>query len=250
MFRGLALGLSVVVLAAAAPAVRAADDDPKDIIARAIKAHGGTEFLTKTKAARSTNTGKIQINGMEAEFKQEVAYMLPDKLRDSMELTIGGQTIKVATLLNGDSLTITANGEKVPVNDDVKKAVKDAVQLISTARLVTLAKDKNTKLELFGEEKVEGQPAVGVVVSGKDQKSPTMFFDKKTGLLVKFVHRTLEANTGNEVNEERIVQEYGTNKDGIPVPKKLLIKHDGKTFLEAQVVEATFLESIDASEFK
>jgi hypothetical protein len=242
--------LSTAVILAASPTLSAADDNPKEIITRAIKAHGGSDFLTINLAARSTNKGKIQIMGMEVEFNQEVAYMLPDKLKDSMELTIGGNTVKVQTLVNGDAISITANGNDVPVNDDVKKAIKDAMVMLKTARLVTLPTDKGVELSVFGEEKVEGKPAVGVVVAGKDRKSITMFFDKETGLLAKFVHRTLESGTGNEVNEERIVKEYAKNHDGIPLPKKILIKHDGKTFLEAEIVEMTFLESIDASEFK
>ena len=46
-------------------------------------------------------------------------------------------------------------------------------------------------------------------------------------------------------------EEYLTkNKDGIPFPKKVLVKHDGKTFLEAEMVESTMLEAIDEAEFK
>jgi hypothetical protein len=176
--------------------------------------------------------------------------MLPDKLKDNMELTIGGQAVKVQTLVSGDTVSITANGKEVPVNDDVKKAIKEALETLRTARLVNLLNDKNIELSIFGEEKVEGKPAVGVAIAGKNRKSVTLFFDRKTGLLAKLVHRTLESGTGNEVNEERIVQLYEKNKDGVPLPKKVLITHDGKKFLEAEVVEMTLLESIDASEFK
>lgn len=250
MFSFLKPILSAAFLLVAVPGLRAADDDPKDIIARAVNAHGGAEFLTKSMAARATNTGKIHINGMEVEFKQEVAYMLPDKFKDSMELNIAGRTFQVVTIVNGDTGSITAGGKEVPVNDDIKKAMKEGLEMLRTARLVNLSKDKTVELSLFGEEKVEGQPAVGIVIGGKDRKQMTMFFDRKTGLLVKFVHRTLQPGTANEVEEQRIVQEYGKNKDGIPVPKKIVIKHDDKTFLEAEVVEMTFFESIDESEFK
>ena len=54
---------------------------------------------------------------------------------------------------------------------------------------------------------------------------------------------------GKEITEERIIQEYKM-KDGIPLPKKVLVKHDGKDFLKAEAVDFTFLESIDDNEFK
>ena len=62
-------------------------------------------------------------------------------------------------------------------------------------------------------------------------------------------HRTVAPVTEMEVNEERIITEYGKSTDGIPTPKKVLIKHDGKKFLEAEVSELKLLEKLDDSEF-
>ena len=102
---------SVAALVVVSGGVRAADDDAKAIIARAIKAHGGEEYLTKNKAARMQNKGKIQIPGVgESEFTQDLAYMLPDKLKDTLELSIGGQKISIVTVMNGDKLSIEHDG--------------------------------------------------------------------------------------------------------------------------------------------
>ena len=51
------------------------------------------------------------------------------------------------------------------------------------------------------------------------------------------------------MSEERIVTEYGKNKDGVPVPKTVLVKRDGKKLLEAEILEVEMLESIDDGEF-
>src|SRR5688500_6290336 len=96
-----------VALLAFAPGLRAAAHDPKDIIAKAITAHGGAEFLDKHLAARAQNKGKITVPGLgEAEFTQEIAYMLPDKFRDNLELNIAGQKLSVVTVANGKKITI------------------------------------------------------------------------------------------------------------------------------------------------
>jgi len=242
--------LSAVVLLGLAAAARAADDDVKAIVTRAIKAHGGEETLTKYKAAQSKNKGKITIAGVgEVDFTQELSLMQPDKLKDVMELQIGGKTISVVTIANGDKLSIDADGKAVDINDDIKEALKDAQHMMKTARLVTLLKDKENELSLVGEVKVEDKPAVGIRVASKGHKDISLFFNKDTGLLAKVEFRAKSPMGGKEYTEERIILEY-EKTNGIPRPKKVLVKHDGEKFLEAEVVEAKFLEKLDDSEFK
>ncbi len=66
-----------------------AADDPKAIVTKAIEAHGGTEALTKLKAGRSSLKGKLTLPGVgEVDFTQEAAYMMPDKVREALELTV------------------------------------------------------------------------------------------------------------------------------------------------------------------
>jgi hypothetical protein len=251
MSRAVTSMASVLMVFAAIQSVRAADDEPTEILARAIKAHGGEEFLMKHKAGRSQIKGKITLPGLgEAEFTQTVAYMLPNKFRDQLELSISGQTVKIETIMNGDAISISGMGSDVEITDNIRKAIKEAVGMMEAVRLVPLVKDKAYELSLFGEAKVDEKPALGVRVSGKGKKEMTLFFDKKTNLLAKIEHRTIEADSGNEVAEERIVLEYNKDKNGIPVPKKVLVKHDGKTFLEAETGDFTYLEKIDDSEFK
>ncbi len=66
---------------------------------------------------------------------------------------------------------------------------------------------------------------------------------------MKIEHRTTSPGGEAEVTEERIILEYQKGPEGLMVPKKVLVKHDGKTFLEATVEEYTPLEKIDDSEF-
>jgi hypothetical protein len=251
MSRLLASSASALFVALAlAPAARAADDDPKVIVAKAIKAHGGEEFLTRHKAATLKSRGKINIAGAgEFEFTQDTAYMLPDKYRDGIDFTVMNMEVKVRTWVNGDKIVLELNGKDFEGGDRVKKAIQEVGHVLEVARLVPL-KDKAYELSLVGEDKVEGKKAVGVRVSKKGQKDVSLYFDRETGLLAKMEYRGAEPGTDNEVNEERIVKEYEMNADGIPVAKKVLIKHDGKTFLDAEVTEHKFFEKLDDAEFK
>ena len=251
MSRWLTASLSVVVLVAFAPGCRAADDDPKDIVARAIKAHGGEEFLTKMKAAQIKSKGKLNVPGAgELDYTQELSYMLPDKLKDSMELKLMGQTINVLTLVNGDKITLEVNGKDIDGADKVKEAMKGVGNVMQVARLVPLLRETGYELSLIGEDKVQGKKVVGVLVVKKDQKDLSLFFDKQSGLIAKLEYRNVAPGTEMEVTEERIPSDYEKNKDGIPVAKKILIKHDGKTFLDAEVTEVKHFEKLDEAEFK
>ena len=222
------------------------------VVNKAIKAHGGEEALTKYKAGQASSKGKITLPGVgEVDFTQEVASMLPDKLKETLHLDIGGKQIDVVTIMNGDTVSIEAAGKDVPITDDIKKALKEAQYMLKVGKLVPLVKDKSYELSLIGESKVEGKPVVGVLVKSKDHKDISLFFDKETGLLAKLEHRTAEPMTGKEITEERIIVSYGDKgKEGIPLPKEVLIKHDGETFMKVEVVEASILESLDDSTFK
>ncbi|HEV3437668.1 MAG TPA: hypothetical protein VG122_09935 [Gemmata sp.] len=249
MFRPLAM-LSTVGLLAFGTYVRAADE-PKDVIARAIKAHGGEEVLTKNKAGRSSGKGKITIPGVgEVDFTQESAHMLPDKFRELLEMKVAGQNISVLTLVNGNTFTIEANGKTVDLDDKTKDAIKGVGHLLKIGKLVPLAKEKDYELSLIGEDKVEGKPVVGIRVVTKGQKDVNLYFDKTTNLLTKLEYRSTDPFTQNEINEERIIAEYGKNKDGLPIPKKVIVKHDSKTFLEIELSDVQLLEKLEDSDFK
>jgi hypothetical protein len=230
-----------------APGARAADDDVKAIITKAIKAHGGEEAYTKYKAGQTKAKGKVEILGG-IEFTQESAFMLPDKMKEIVEMEIMGQKLRVVSLINGSKVSIEANGMEVPISDPIQQALKDAIYSLKVSRLGELLKDKGIELSSVGEVKVNDKPALGVRVASKGHKDISLFFDKATGLLAKVERRTVDPQTGNEITEERIITEY-TKTDGVPTPKKAVINHDGAKHMEFEILETKRLEKLDDSEF-
>jgi hypothetical protein len=113
---------------------------------------------------------------------------------------------------------------------------------------MAMLKDKKAEFSPLGEAKVNDKPAVGVKVSAKGHKDVNLFFDKETGLLAKVERRTLDAMSGEDVAEERIITEY-QDIDGLKVAKKIIINREGKKFMEVELVEHKPQEKLDASEF-
>ena len=186
----------------------------------------------------------------ETDFTREVIYMLPDKFKETLELEVGGKTIPVVTIVNGKKMSIQANGMDIKITDSIKNTLKGAQYMLQIGRLVPLVEDKGYKLEGLGEIKVEDKPAVGVRVTSKGKKDVNLYFYKDSGLLAKVESRTAEPGTEKEITEERIIVEYQKEKkQGQAVPKTLLVRHDGKDFLKAEVVEMKHLETVDDSEF-
>lgn len=240
--------MSVLIFAAGAK-VHAADD-AKTILTKAIEAHGGEENLAKYKAARTKGKGKITLPGLgDVDFTQEVTAMLPDKMKEILELDIANQKIPITTLINGDKISIDANGTALPINDAIKKAIGEARHMAKVARLTGLLKEKEYDLSVVGDSKVEGKATVGILVSRKGQRDITLHFNKETGLLAKLEHRTVDPTTEKEFAEERIILEY-TKTDKMPHPKKVLVKRDGEKFMEVEVLDVKLLDSIDEGEFK
>jgi hypothetical protein len=242
--------LSAIVLFGSLPRSRA-DEDAKAIVVKAVKAHGGKETLTKFKAGQVKNKGKITLPGIgESDFTQEVAYLLPDKFKEVMELEVAGMTIRSVTLVHGDTISIESGGKQIPITAELKKAVNEGRYILKVGQLVSLLEDEDFELSSLGEIKVEGKPAVGVLVKSKGNKDVNLYFSKDTGLLVKVEHRTTPVGGEKEVTAERIMLEYKKDKDGLPQPSKVRLDHDGKQFLEAEVIEIKRLEKLDESLFK
>jgi len=224
-----------------------AQDDVRAIIEKAIEAHGGEKKINQRKAGQSKSTGIIHImDGLK--FNEEASFQLPDKIKTVVQIEGKGQKVVFAVGFDGRKAWRTVNGQ----NDDrfvdkITELMKEQLYVSRVARLVSL-KDKEFELSPLGELQVEGRPAVGVRISSKDHKDVNLFFDKKTGLIAKFEHRTVDLETGKEVSEEKIVTEY-MERSGEKEAKKIMVNRDGQKFIEAEVLEAKYVDKIDDSEF-
>jgi hypothetical protein len=225
---------------------RAQDDGARDVIERGIRALGGAERIEKYQAGRIKTKGKLEILGG-IDSTQDTAYQLPDKFRQQMEMQIMGNNVTVVTVFDGKKGAVEVNGKKLPVQDNIVDAIKEGVYQMQVGRLLPL-RSKEFEVSGLGEAQINGQPALGIRVVKKGHPDVNMFFDKKSGLPVKTEFRTRDVTSGQEYTEERIVTEYQTI-DGAPVAKRVEILRDGKRFMDAEVVDAKFLERIDDSEF-
>jgi hypothetical protein len=224
-----------------------AGDEALAIIDKAIVAHGIKGKENQTPGFRGKNKGTLHIAGMDLDFTQEISLQVPDKFKESLDMTVMGNRVQVTTVYNGTEGWIKAGGQDVPVNKELLDEFKEIAHMMSLSQGLFL-KDKSLKLGLLGEAMVNGKPAVGIRVSKEGQKEISFYFDKATGLMTKVERRARDFMSGQEVTEERIITAY-QDVGGRKVAKKVTVARDGNNFLDAEVIEATFVDKLGDSEF-
>ena len=74
--------------------------------------------------------------------------------------------------------------------------------------LADLLTDKGFTFASLADAQVEGRPVQGFKVSCKDRPDVSLFFDKETGLLVKYGYRAPKTGAAKEVLREIILSDY------------------------------------------
>src|SRR5262245_45784769 len=87
----------------------------KEIVEKAITAHGGADALKKYPAGKANSKGKISIMGLEVAMEGETTFQLPDLLKNNLKLDIGGMKIDVLQIYNAGKVRVTAAGMATPV---------------------------------------------------------------------------------------------------------------------------------------
>ena len=120
------------------------------------------------------------------DFTMEIVAQEPDKSKVTMEVDVMGQKINILEIVNGDM-----GWSKNPINNEIEAMTKD--KLVETKEqayahkvemLVTLT-EKEFKLAPLGDSKIGDTDVVGIRVSSAGHRDVSLYFDKKSSLLLK-----------------------------------------------------------------
>jgi outer membrane lipoprotein-sorting protein len=213
------------------------DEDAKmrDIVARAIKAHGG-DNVEKFKGSVTKTKGKL----LDLEYTTETSLQAPDRTRTVAESKLG----KFVQVLNGDKGWVKFGDLG---RDCVKEELDEMREQLNANLIAHLAvlTEREYKLSPLGEEKVDDRPAVGVHVEHKGFRDLNLYFDKESFLLLKMETRIKDPlRGGEEVAAETV---YGGYKDvdGVMTAHRITIKYDGKAYIESEVTEVKYADKLE-----
>jgi outer membrane lipoprotein-sorting protein len=220
----------------------ASEKEAKEILERAIKAHGGSSALARAARCKRTDTGTVVIQGRQVPFVSQVAFDVPQRLRWAMEVD---KNIKTVMVLDGDKAYQNDGGVTRTLEAPSLKEVREEAYIHWIITLAPLTKSEFT-LSALEKTKVGKDAVVGIKVSRKGYPDVSLYFLEKGGLLVKAEWRGQLARL--EVDKERL---YSAHKafDGVKVHTKETALFNGKKFNEFTISNVSFPEKLDDKTF-
>jgi hypothetical protein len=240
--------LSLTALAFLSVPSFAEEKTAKDVLTKAIDAMGGEKAIKKHSALVQKTKGTIQIMGMEMAFTTHEMMLDPDKMKVTINVDAGGQELKIVQIVNGDKASMSFAGNDMPLDDEAKAELIEGVLVNRVTQLVPLLEDKGFEVKLLDQKgKVEDKEAYVLTVKHKQLRETKLFLDAKTFLISKIEKEGRDGAQQSGKQDWFFTDHKKT--DGVVLPMKTKILHEGKAFLEAETTEVKLLEKLDKSEF-
>jgi len=239
--------LSVLLTLGAAHAARA-QGDARELVERAIRAHGGDASVAKLKSARV----RVEGEGEMAPGQPPVAialddvWRMPDRYKSTLRLTLQGQKVTQTVCINGTDGWAEVNGLVQPIPPEGLKEMKEEKWAEDFDRLLPL-RDKSLKVVRIADSTVDGHPASGIQVEAEGHRAVRLYFDKTSGLLVKREHEVV-GDDGKTVAQSVVFSGF-EDKGGVKHWTKITAYRDGKRFIAATLRELEIDRKDDATEF-
>jgi hypothetical protein len=244
------LYLTVMVLVAVAGAARAGEQAAtRAIIEKAIQARGGEDKLAQMKAMTFKSKGKLYGMGEGTDYTGEWAIQPPDKIRFQINFDASGMKVALVLVFDGKQGWLKINDNTIDLDEDAVAEAKEDFHAGRVETLVPLLKDKGFELSPLGDSKVGDHATVGVRVAHKGHRDINLYFDKKTGLLLKN-ERTIKDQMlgGQERRQETLHSDY-KEVNGLKHPMKLVIKRDGEKHVEGEMTDFRTEDKLDDAVF-
>ncbi len=243
------IGLAVAALIAVAAARADEKAEARAIVEKAVKAMGGKEKLAVDRAVAFKARGKFFGTGQETDYTMEFSHQPPEKMHIKMEFEANAMKFTFQLVFDGKKGWRKLNNDTVEMDKDAITEAKEDLYAGRVEALVPLLEDRAFELSAVGEVKVDDKPAVGIRVVHKGHRDINLYFDKKSGLLVKS-ERTIkdQEQGGKEKRQEKLFSDYKELGGAIRARKVVINRDDGK-FIESEVTELELKDRIDPAEF-
>jgi hypothetical protein len=237
------IAMAVLLIWVGFPLTLRADEREKalDVIDQAIKAHGGSEALEKAQTRTRTGKGVIYARGSEVPFTTEETVQLPDRCHMVLDV----ERNRMVLVLNGDKGWMRAGGT-VEMNKETLSERREELYVWWLMNLTPLKKEE-FELKPLADAKVNGQDAAVVKVARKNYPDARLYFDKKTGLLVKIARRATESGLG--LNKEYVYSDH-KEYDGVKLPSREVILINGGKLTDVTFSTYKLLSRIEGRTFE
>jgi hypothetical protein len=241
--RALRLGLAALFVLVAATRVSAGDKE-KELLEKAVKAHGGADALTKAQTAIRTASGTLSPSDTATPFSDQLTVALPDRWRYE---GLVGQT-RLLIVVNKDKGWQAVGGMAAELNDKRLAELREEIYLSYLTTLLPLQKEDRFTLEIGAQEDVNGKKATGLKVSCKGHPDVNLYFDTESNLLVKvYVPKALRG--GLSVKMEYVYLDH-KEFSGVKLPTRQMEYMNGKKFSEIKEASYKFPDKVEDKLFQ
>jgi hypothetical protein len=188
-----------------------AEDDPRALIERALKALGGEEKLSQKVATQRKVKGILYAPGLAEQgipVAGELHTQSGNRSRFTFQVEVLGNKIEAVQVTNGDKAWRGIKDQVEELKGEELDSMRKSLHQDRVVSLIPLLKDKGFTLTSLGESKVEDRPVQGIKVSYKGQPETMLYFDKETGLVVKYAYRAKRFGDEKESLQESILSDY------------------------------------------
>jgi hypothetical protein len=200
--------LGLLVLAGAAPA----QDDPRALVKKAVKALGGEELLARRGASHTRLKGSfVGLGAAAAPGGVRVSgetWTQPGSQRMTLTIEVAGEkTTLVRALHDGKGWEQNLGTVKAMPADELAEAMESA-HVERVLSLLPLLKDRSFTLKALGRTKVNGTELDGLKVSAAGYRDVTLYFDPATGHVRRAEYREKPKAQGKEVAVAGVFEDY------------------------------------------
>lgn len=230
------LALAWLVLGNAAHAQR--NNKTKELLDKAIQAHGGEEALEKLCTATWRGRGLLYRDGKEDKpfpFFGEWNAQLPGKYRYTYSLKgLGGNLPMTTCVQDGKAWRTVITGRGVDdLPEQAAKLEEEEAHAIYVSRLVPLLKG-GYQLTVMPVAQRDSRFIIGLKVDKPGYRSLTLFFDRTKGLLTYLDRKVLDPEKNQEVIQETSFLNF-KNMGGAVMAQSITIRRGKKLFMEVEL---------------
>lgn len=228
---------------------RASTEDPKEIIARAVLAHGSKHHLAKlaTLYVRAT----VNITSPNSVIPCEFEYWRqdPDKVKMIMTARFNGMKMQEKRVLVGMHAWRDVDGEVTKMSAPLTKKFQASIYQNRLQRLYPILDDDSFHLAMIPPTILNGKPVIGVKVSSAEHTDTILYFDRSTYMLLKSDSSGTDPDSGETLSVEEWFADYKI-VSGAKYPMKKTVWLNGRKQSEDTVIKCHIAESFDPSLFR
>jgi hypothetical protein len=238
--------LTVGLLLSAGAARADEQAEAKALLDKAMKAMNGEAKLAKlgTASVKAKITGKD--GNREIALDLDATWQGMSQYRADVDIQDGGMNSKGILVLNGAKGWIKHGDKTNEAPEGVAAFIQNLFYAGRMPQMLPALTDKAFKPTLLAEAKVGDRAALGLLLSHKERKDVSLFFDKENGLLLKSEMRLTDPQ-GKEITVEYLYSDY-KDFDGVKLCAKIAFKLDDKAFT-MELSEIKPVAKVEASQF-